>query len=89
MFFTSISSAAFKILPSAHLSSCRAFAKTKQNKITLARFILETDDPSGRTWPGKDSSSYHSSVYKHKQADGSSVKTNDQRSSSVQMNLLA
>ena len=38
---------------------------------------------------GKDSSSDNSSVYKHGQADGSSVKTNYLRSSSVQTNLLA
>ena len=44
----------------------------------LARFILETDDPSGRTWQRKNSSnsSDNSSGYKHGQADGSSVKAN-------------
>ena len=40
--------------------------------------------------PGKDSTSDNLSVYKHGQADGSSVKTNYLvRSSSVQTNLLA
>ena len=38
---------------------------------------------------GKGSSSDNSSVYKHGQADGSSVKTNYLRSSSLQTNLLA
>ena len=40
--------------------------------------------------PGKDSTSDNLSVYKHGQADGSSVKTNYLvRSSSVQTNLLS
>ena len=57
--------------------------------LPMARFILETDDPSGRTWARKDSSSNNSTVYIRGQADGSSVKTNYLRSSSVQTNLLA
>ena len=55
----------------------------------LARFILETDDPSGRTWARKNSLSDNSTVYKRGQADGSFVKTSYLRSSSVQTNLLA
>ena len=43
----------------------------------------------GRTWARKNSSFDNSSVYKRGQADGSSVKTNYRRSSSVQTNLLA
>ena len=55
----------------------------------MDRFILETDDPSGRTWARKNSSFNNWTVYERGQADGSSVKTNYLRSSSVQTNLLA
>ena len=60
-----------------------------QQVLLMARFILETDDPSGRTWARKNSSSNNRTVYKRGQADGSSVKTNYLRSSSVQTDLLA
>ena len=35
--------------------------------VSSARFILETDDPSGRTWARKNSSSNNSTVYKRGQ----------------------
>ena len=62
---------------------------------TIARFVLETGDPSEHSLDEleqrKDTSSDNWSVYKRGQADGSSVKRNYLRSSSVQTktNLLA
>ncbi len=56
----------------------------------MARFILETDDPSGRTCilnrRAFFSSCDNSSVYKYGQTDGSSVQTNYLYNSSAKTN---
>ena len=68
----------------------RVYQKNRKVLKIMARFILETDDPSGRTWARKNSSSkIRLCINAGKLADGSSVKTNYLRSSSVQTDLIA
>ena len=55
---------------------------TSGSLITMARFMLETNNPSGRNWANIFSASDNSSVHKYRQTDELSVQTNYLLSSS-------